>query len=401
MRVILLGAGASKSYDSSPTGKRMPIARDFFPTFFSLDIADNPWALRHGLIFYLQHECGIDDPDEYLMSGVDIEAIHSEIALKLDEVAREPNSINRIVSANPYIQLIFLFATTLNEIANGPVSQSHLDLARFVDSGDVIMTFNWDTLMERALMETESWCVDDGYGVKPHSVFRDGWADPAMPSLPSAPRLIKLHGSVNWLTAYPVYEGEELVLTHALPAESLFVYEHASRPYATFAGRYMDGYVPLTYGYYPPNLTDILGRSAPQGYTILQVRPKFPWMPNGAADDSGLVSMPLIIPPVREKSYDLFGSLFETLWHQADNYLQICSEIIVIGYSFPRTDLQSHKLFAQAFMKRDWIPRITVIDPNPDRPAEKFAVELGIPETHLQIISAPFEGGSTLRLIDT
>lgn len=244
----------------------MPIARDFFPTFFDLDIAANPWVLRDGLVHYLTQECGVDDPDAYLTSGVDIEALHSEIALKLAEYAKDTKALERIIYSKPYIQLIFLFAATLNEIANGPISSSHPDLAHFLDPEDVIITFNWDTLMERALMETGLWYVDDGYGVKPHSVFRDAWMEPAIRSPTSAPKIIKLHGSVNWLTAYPIYEGEELVLTHALPSESLFVYEHATKPYAAFAGRYIGGYAPLSCGYYPPNLTNVPGRAAPEGY---------------------------------------------------------------------------------------------------------------------------------------
>ena len=396
MRVLLLGAGASKSYGDSPTGLSMPIARDFFPTFFSLEIASNPWVLRDGLIYYLTHECGIRDPDEYLMSGVDIEAIHSEIALKLASVANDQHSIDRIIYVKPYIQLIFLFATTLNEIANGPVSSSHLDLANFLRPDDVVITFNWDTLMERALMETGHWNVDDGYGVKPHSVFRDGWMGPRS-TASLAPKVIKLHGSVNWITAYPIYEGEELVLTHTLPADSLFVYEHATKPYSTYAGRYMDGYAPLTFGYYPPNLTNVPGRSAPEGFVLVQLRPKFPWVPEGQADDGGLISMPLIIPPVREKSYEFFGSLFEGLWQQAEEALRLCDEIIVIGYSFPRTDVRSHTLFTKAFMKRDSVPRVTIVDPSPDRPSEKFRMDFGIPETQLHIVREPFSGTEPLR----
>ncbi len=399
MRVVLLGAGASKSYGDSPTGKRMPIATDFFPTFFGLDISSNPWVLRDGLIYYVQHEYGVEDPDEYLVSGVDIEAIHSEIALKLAEVERNPKSLDRILYSKPFNQLIFLFATTLNEIANGPVSRNHLDLVHCLDPEDVIITFNWDTLMERALMETGHWCVDDGYGVNPHKVFRDSWTNPEIPTLASAPKIIKLHGSVNWLTAHPIYEGEELVLTHALPVDSLFVYEYATKPYSTHAGRYMAGYCPLTYGYYPPNLTDIPGRRAQKGRMIAQISPKFPWIPEGEAGDSGLVSMPLIIPPVRDKSYEFFGELFNNLWMQAQQALQNCAEIIVIGYSFPRTDLQSHTLFSQAFMNRSSLPRVTIIDPAPDRPADVFRMDLGIPDTHMQIIGEPFKGAETLRIL--
>lgn len=401
MRVLLLGAGASKSYGESPTGKRMPIARDFFPTFFDLDIAANPWVLRDGLIYYLIHVCGVSDPDAYLTAGVDIEAIHSEIAEKLATVARDDETFDRILYAKPYIQLMFLFASTLNEIANGPVSRSHADLVRFLRPGDVIVTFNWDTLMERALLDLGGWHVDDGYGVRPHSVFRDGWMSPSPPDPASAVKIIKLHGSVNWLTGYPIYEGQELVLTHALPAGSLFVFEKATKPYDTFAGRYMSGYVPLTCGYYPPNLTDVPGRAAPEGHAIVQVRPRFPFMPEGKAGDSGLTSMPLIVPPVREKSYEFFGTLFEELWLQAQQALQSCEEIIVVGYSFPRTDLRSHGLFVDAFMARKALPRVTIIDPSPDRPAEKFRMDLGIPESHLRIIKAPFEGEATLREVAT
>lgn len=377
----------------------MPIARDFFQTFFALEIATNPWVLRDGLIFYLSRICGIDDADAYLTSGVDIEAIHSEIALKLAEAERNPESFERILFSKAYTQLIFLFAATLNDIETGPVSPGHLALARFLGPQDVILTFNWDTLMERALLQTGHWRVDDGYGVKPHSVFRDAWMDPVMPASPSAPKIIKLHGSVNWLTAHPVYEGQELVLTHGLPTESLFIYERATKPYSTFAGRYMDGYAPLTYGYYPLNITNVPGRPVPEGHVIVRVRPKFPWIPEGGAEEAGVASMPLIIPPVREKSYGFFGTLFEMLWQKAEQALQACDEIVVIGYSFPRTDLRSHTLFTQAFMNRNSIPRVTIIDPNPNRPAEIFSMDLGIPMTHLCVIEAPFEGEKTLQTL--
>ncbi|WP_171229224.1 hypothetical protein [Ruegeria sp. HKCCA4008] len=394
MRVILLGAGASKSYDASPTGQRVPIANDFFPTFFKLKAAANPWVLRDGLIHYLQLQKGVSDTDAYLAAGVDIEDIHSEIADRLASVEKEAGGISRIILSRPYNQLIFLFATTLNEIANGPVSQSHVDLAESLRPDDVVLTFNWDTLMDRAMAAAAGWAVDSGYGIKPHSVFRDGWSPPEYHHSPN--KLIKLHGSVNWLTAHPIYEGEELVLTHALPAESLFVYEHATRPYATHAGRYMDGYAPLTYGYYPPNLSNVPGRSAPDGYLFVKVQPRMPWMPEGRSTKEGIPSMPLIIPPVKDKSYQFFGSLFESLWQQAGDALQACDEVVVIGYSFPRTDLKSLGLFKDAFVRRRSVPRVTIIDPSPNRPKQVFQHELGIPKSHLRVVPGPFLGAETI-----
>ena len=396
MKVLLLGAGASKSYTESPTGCRMPVAADFFSTFFDLELASNPWVLRDGLIYYLQRMRGINDPDRYLLSGIDIEAIHSELALQLAEYMSMPKSFERLVVSKAYIQLIFLFSATLNEIANGPVSQSHMDLARNLGPRDVVITFNWDILMERALRSNNSWRVDYGYGVQPYRIFRDTWEYPNTPNAETGTKILKLHGSTNWLTAHPTNEDNELVLTHGLPENSLFVFEQATVPYATHAGRFMKGYGPLTYGYYPPNLQDVPGRKVPDGYVLVQMHQNFPWMPKGEGDSSGLVSMPLIIPPVREKTYDFFGDLFSNIWQQAQDAIEACDEIVVIGYSFPRTDLRSHALFVQAFLRRKSIPRVYIIDPSPKRVADKFKLDYGIPASHLRVLDEPFIGARSL-----
>ena len=396
MRVLLLGAGASKSYAESPTGCRMPVAADFFSTFFDLELAANPWVLRDGLIYYLQKMEGINDPDRYLLSGINIETIHSELALQLAEYMSIPKSFERLVVSKAYIQLMFLFSVTLNEIANGPVSQPHVELAQNLGPRDVVITFNWDILMERALMNNHSWRVDYGYGVQPYRIFRDTWEYPNKQKTETGAKILKLHGSTNWLTAHPTDEDNELILTHGLPENSLFVFERATVRYATHAGRFMKGYGPLTYGYYPPNLQDVPGRKVPDGYVLVQMHPNFTWMPKGEGDSSGLVSMPLIIPPVREKTYDLFGDLFSNIWQQAQEAIQKCNEIVVIGYSFPRTDLRSHALFVQAFLKRKSIPHIFIIDPYPNKFVDKFKLEFGIPSSHLRVLDEPFIGAKSL-----
>ena len=61
--VFLLGAGASKSYDLSPTGQSMPIANDFFSTYSKLPINFNPWALKTNLLSYLNLRDGLDHLD--------------------------------------------------------------------------------------------------------------------------------------------------------------------------------------------------------------------------------------------------------------------------------------------------------------------------------------------------
>ncbi|MFC4172467.1 hypothetical protein ACFOYU_10385 [Microvirga sp. GCM10011540] len=387
MKVFLLGAGASKSYGGSPTGQRMPIAHDFFQTFDRLDISANPWVLQEGLLGYLL-EKGVPDPGEHLRSGLDIEALHSEIEAARDEAMRTGDPMAWYYSYRAYNELVFLFASVINEIQNGPVSEPHRGIARLLGPDDAVLTFNWDTLMDRALATETSWRVDWGYGVTPHGIFGDGWRLAGdRPSGSQSPSLIKLHGSTNWLTAYPTPdESGRIVLTHELDPGTLHVFETATEPYACYAGRHMPGYEPFAYGYYPPNLLDVPGRAAGEGRVFVRTRMQVPWKPEGTAPRDGLVSMPLIIPPVRHKTYGMFGGLFADLWREAEDRLAAADTIVVIGYSFPRTDLQSNDLFLRALMRRSSMPRVIILDPAPERVAEKFRLDFGISGDRLTVI---------------
>lgn len=393
-RVFLLGAGASKSYGQSPTGQRMPIARDFFQTYLSLDISANPWVLIDGLVTYLRKTREAVDPITFLSSGIDIEALHSEIEQARDVLmARGDSAATFLTEARAFNELVFLFASVLNEIQNGPTSRPHVKLARALRTDDAVITFNWDTLMDRAMAETTSWRPDWGYGVTPRRIFRNGWGEPlSNRNEDGAPALIKLHGSTNWLTGHPTRDPDtnRFVHTHALEPDAFAVFESATAPYDCFAGRYMEGYKPYAYGYYPPNL-DFEGRAAPDGYKIVSVRPRIPGRPEGLAGERGLVSIPLIIPPVRNKRYDDFGELFGHLWQSAEQKLAEADEIVVIGYSFPPTDTQSDTLFRHAFSKRSSMPKMVVVDPAPDRIIDKLSRELGIIDSHLTIIRDYFD----------
>jgi hypothetical protein len=144
----------------------------------------------------------------------------------------------------------------------------------------------------------------------------------------------------------------------------------------------MDGYEEFSYGYYPPNLP-ISGKTAPKGKIIARSRLKHPFMPEGDADSNGLISMPLIIPPVQKKEYDQFGNLFSSIWKEAEKRLINAKEIFIIGYSFPKTDYRSSELFKSAFIQRKDMPKITIINPSPELIAERFMYEFGITESNL------------------
>ena len=389
--VFLLGAGASKSYNSSPTGQRMPIANDFFSTYSKLPINFDPWALKTKLLYYLNLRDGLDHLDLFDFNE-DIENLHSEIQIKAYDIIKankNNKSVEEQVPLGAYYELIFLFIAGINQIQNGPISQTHLDLAKLVTNDDAIITFNWDTLMDRALMEVTSWNCDTGYYVKPLGVYRDKWMNTNIKSI-QMPRLLKLHGSSNWLTSYVTFENGKEIPMQALSADNFFVYESTQNPYSTYAGRYMDGYEPFSYGYYPPNL-QTEGRAAPKGFLITRMRPKNPFMREGVSDDSGVISMPLIIPPVRDKKYDFYGNLFTNLWDEAEKQLIEADKIFVIGYSFPKTDLRSSELFKKAFSSRITMPEVIIVNPAPELIEERFVYDLGITTDKLITIKDYFD----------
>ena len=303
MKVILLGAGASKSYEASPRGVRMPVSRDFFETFEKLPIFTNPWVLKEAVLEYLMRIKSVD-PLAYLRSGIDIERLGTEIEERLLDALESGEQFDRVLALRPYTQLTCIFASVINEIQNGPISNAHKAIAEHLSPNDVVLTFNWDTLMDRALADASDWSTDYGYGFRPKSIYRNEWVEPTRNGCRSCVELLKLHGSTNWITSHPIFSEEGTIqLMQDASLDTVWVYEHATEPYDCYAGRFMAGYEPYSYGYYPPNIMDDIGKSAPEGHVIVSVRQKPPWRPEGTSGDSGLTSIPLIIPPVLNKKY--------------------------------------------------------------------------------------------------
>jgi hypothetical protein len=397
MKVYLLGAGASRAYEASPTGQRMPLARDVFEIFSKLDTASNPWVLVGAIINHVSESRNVA-PEKFGTFNEDIEEFFSEIqGILLDAIDRndEPGILWTSKILN---ELVFLFASVVNEVQNGPISAAHRSIARTLSPDDCILTFNWDTLMDRALAAETSWKTDFGYLVVPRLIHRNGWVAPCG-GTSDVPLLLKLHGSTNWLTSYHSMEDGKASLMQVSDPSTLYVYESTDKPYATYAGRFMPGYEPFSYGYYPPNIPDDPGKSAPEGYVFFRARPKFPWVPEGSAAEDGLPSMPLIIPPAKAKTYDLFGALFKAIWSAAEDSLSRAEHIILIGYSFPRTDHQSNTLFKSAFSRRNSMPRVSIIDPSPARVADKLRLEFGITGDHLFVYQSPFSEKFDLKRI--
>jgi len=393
MNVLLLGAGASKSYTDSVTNTKMPIAKDFFKTFNALDISDNRWVLVGAILNYLRDFHGIPWQG-FIEYNEDIEVLHTEVAEKLEHILKLPPeeiATPENVNIHPtYMQLIFVFASVINEIQNGSPSIPHLNLAKGLTSKDVVLTFNWDTLMDRALNLATNWNTDSGYLNIPAKIYRNEWLNPENSNPGDAPRLLKLHGSTNWLTGYMLPTEGKLKSIQETSLNNFYVYESTTNPYSTFKGRYMAGYADFSYGYYPPNLP-LKGTVPRDGYILTMGSINVEGMPKGTAPKHGLFSMPLLIPPVKNKDYTRFGNLFSKLWEEAEDSLKEADRIIVIGYSFPITDTQTDVLFKTAFSKRQTMPEIAIVDPYPENIIDRFIYSYGIKKENITAYKSYFD----------
>ncbi|HDY69029.1 MAG TPA: hypothetical protein ENH85_14720 [Candidatus Scalindua sp.] len=398
MNVYLLGAGASKAYSDSHSGLRMPIANDFFKTFNQSELSEDLWVLIGDVLNVAKKDFGYDYL-EFLDFRKDIELFHSHIEQRL--FSSSPDQKDWLLYYRAFNQLIFIFSSLINVIQSGPISQPHINLVRATSENDTFLTFNWDTLLDRALMKQTNWIMDSGYGFKPEKIYKDQWCLPDLSQNVITPKLIKLHGSTNWLTTYPVFDGKGgMKLNQVVPPETVYLYESTIHPYSCWKGRFKGPMEDTAYYYYPPNILDEIGIPPPDGYSSVRMNINMPGMPSSTAEEKGIPSIPLIIPPVKKKTYERFGSLFPELWRKAEDSLACADSIIVIGYSFPKTDVKTIELFKKSFIKRKTMPKVTILDPNPEEIVRLIEIEFGIRKDVIKVIKEYFdENFDTKRLL--
>ncbi|WP_443738884.1 hypothetical protein [Treponema sp.] len=381
MDCYIFGAGASKSYSASPTNQKMPVAKDFFSTFNKLKITSNPWVLIGKTLNYVKEKYHIDYVN-FDSFNEDIEKLNSEIYNDFLKAYQNNDYLNWVKYYSVSVELTFIFISVINEIQNGPESLMHKNFVQQLCKDDCILTFNWDTLLDKSLFNSGHWFPDTGYGIIPKQIYSNGWRNPNNNT--SDFELLKLHGSSNWLTSAPVFDKKEIIFSHTTGADNVFVYQDTKEPYACYDGRFMEGYEPFSYGYYPPNLF-VESVSAPEGHIFYRTIQRNGFNNRGNASDEGIISIPLIITPIKQKNYSKYGSLFNTLWDKAKEKLIMADRIFLVGYSFPKTDIKTDELFYRAFTSRKTIPGIVIINPFPEEIIDKFKLQYGIPETNIKV----------------
>jgi hypothetical protein len=201
-----------------------------------------------------------------------------------------------------------LLARTLNYSLEGPICKKHLALAERMKPADVVLSFNYDILIDNALFELRK-ISESNYRMNFFKVNQDGqWKNPDGER--SGLSLFKLHGSMNWVRCG---------LCGAL----------------------------LSYR----NKKQVM-------YGACDFR-----CPRCSSDETYAERM--MIPPVQSKNYQDKDMQF--LWIQADNALKKAfSKIVCIGYSFSPLDFDMALLMRRFRANQSTLPQVEFTNPDKD-----------------------------------
>ena len=206
-------------------------------------------------------------------------------------------------------------------------------------SGDVVITTNYDCLIERALLGAEMWSPLDGYGFAvPLSTVQSADAQ-LVRSTPPAPLpsvvqkasevpILKLHGSVGWTTTEAVF-GPLVLGDQLYDRSQLHISQDLFRGFVSSHG--------------PLNTAVFDTREPPIGHP----------------------GDPAIVLPTYLKRTE--GSEFQTIWLKASQALALADTVEIIGSSLPESDIGVRVLMnpLRARLASGSVS-VTVRDPSPD-----------------------------------
>ena len=362
--VYLFGAGINRSI-STAEGLKPPLANDLFQQALQNEMlgADGRQDLEE-LFEYIERYWKLS-VDSLRERSFDIEACFTLIQQQQIEHA---DTLHVGYLAQIEDQLAALLARFIGHVENyAATDPALLDLgSRLLEERPAILTFNYDTIIESVIefasglsglpepakgrvpdhklsYSSHDWNRALAYGVRFDEVELQQTGTLLEP-VPGGrfyghpgnslydPPILKLHGSLNWLThtsrrVFPQYPES---------------YETVSNP--------KDGLVVLKSGF-------------------PWVRPDF----SPPADDTfKWILEPVIVTPVLHKNLGGDGLIGQS-WRRARWELSECRRLVVGGYSFPPSDFAVRKLFLEAFVEG---PPDELVVINPDRFAAETAASL-------------------------
>ena len=376
--VWLFGAGASFHYNLNARGVPVPLANGFFEAFNELPTSKGFQAHVGPFISFLRDYRGVQVEDvpqwreniEDFMTSIEAEI--SALSAKVSAGDLSGDDFAKGLSfASVFNNLGFILASVVNEAQNGPSESLYRHLLDFCGPNDTFLTFNWDTLLDRALVDTGGWDPNHGYALGFTSVLDGTWKPrvEGMPQFSTNWKLLKLHGSTNWLVPLMHVNFQTFEHVSSVPqSDRIFLYWQSGLPYGTHKDRWRGGYVSTCYCYYPPNIPGSFfpeGEiSAEPGHVFVKFTPKGVFAPFDEPECPGIPASAVLITPVRQKKYDIYQTAVNSLWARAADSLASSDKIVIIGYSFPSTDTRALDLLGTALAARPGTIAVEVVAPD-------------------------------------
>jgi hypothetical protein len=266
-------------------------------------------------------------PSTGILSGITQRIVKAELDRRTDGKVNLESLMTRLSGRMPYdrkhgieAELPLLLARIEDlflkriESAIGPALATPSMLQRFarhcIREETTCITFNYDDALDRVLYAesqprpgSPQWNPDRGYGF-PCRPSETALHTDIRLKAPTAMRLLKLHGSINW----------HATLGHPRPYEVSAIVHHAE--WATTGRPSM--YITEAQQYLEPR--------------------------------------PFIVPPVLTKAELVEHPILAVLWSQAFAALHVAQQLVFIGYSLPMTDVGGGFLFRETW------EGITVVD---------------------------------------
>lgn len=268
--------------------------------------------------------------DESKSKGINIESLYIAVEDRLNEIERKRSG--KYVEAeelDPWFgrkDLLEYIHEVFSTIAFYCYSIYHRIFAHYViKQGGNIICFNWDTLLEEEMYDTERWDYINGYGFSPSGIIDKNESlgeehKYSKREIASTNIILKPHGSVNWYQKHEA--GEDRFLD--LP-EDIYIGIPLTRK-----GAFRGGIVP---GQGRLRFTEIK-RKTNQFYKSL------------------------IVPPGRKRGRFVF------IWENIRNLLANADVITSIGFSFNDFDFHIVNEFKEIRFKDSLI--VEVINPSKD-----------------------------------
>jgi hypothetical protein len=141
-----------------------------------------------------------------------IEALYRHLQ---NELERAPTVLDALEGPGAALMALERYiGEGLSYISHFCYSEHHDRFVRSLRPNDVIISFNWDVLIEQVMHQSIGWSYETGYGVVFDQVRHKTDRNYARQAIPSPNLVLKPHGSINW---YGPSQSEALNLV--IPAE--------------------------------------------------------------------------------------------------------------------------------------------------------------------------------------